>query len=74
MSKITEEEKVAKKLIDILSDIRLDLHLIGYYFANLATMGAFMRLEEVIVSADETRETANDREKHYAHLIDLGKD
>ena len=74
MSKITEEEKVAKKLIDILSDIRLDLHLIGYYFANLATMGAFMRLEEVIVSADETRETANDREKHYAHLVDVGKD
>lgn len=74
MSKLTDEERVAKKLIDLLADIRLDLHLIGYYFANLATLGAFMRLEEVVVSADETRETANDRDKHYAHIVDLGKD
>lgn len=74
MSKLTDEERVAKKLIDLLADIRLDLHLIGYYFANLATLGAFLRLEEVMVSADETRETANDRAKHYEHIVDLGKD
>lgn len=71
---ITNEEKIAKKLIDLLSDIRVDLHLVGYYFANLASKGAFLRLEEVQVSAQETVEDSHDREKHYHHIIELGKD
>lgn len=71
---ITNEEKVAKKLIELLSDIRIDLHLVGYYFANLATKGAFLRLEEIQASAEETVEDSFDREKHYNHIISLGKD
>jgi len=71
---ITDEEKVAKKLIDLLSDIRIDLHLVGYYFANLASKGAFLRLEEIQASAEETLEDSHDRERHYNHIISLGKD
>ena len=72
--RLTDEEKVASKLIDLLADIRLDLTLVGYYFANIATKGAFLRLEEVIDSAEETAAGANDREKHYEHIVSLGKD
>lgn len=72
--KLTDEEKTAMKLIDLLSDLRQDLHLIGYYFANLATKGIMIRLEEVITSATETQETAHDREAHYRHIVTLGKD
>lgn len=72
--KLTDEEKVAGKLIHLLADIRLDLSLIGYYFANIATRGAFLRLEEVISSAEATADKAEDREAHYAHIVDLGKD
>jgi hypothetical protein len=75
MSKtMTDEEKIAQKLIDLLSDIRIDLHLVGYYFANLASKGAFLRLEEVQASAEGTVEDSFDREAHYRHIIDLGKD
>jgi len=70
----TDEEKIAEKLISLLSDIRLDLNLIGYYFANIATRGAFLRLEEVIESAEETKESRFDREKHWEEIIRLGKD
>jgi len=70
----TEEEKVAEKLISLLSDIRLDLTMIGYYFANIATKGAFLRLEEVIESSKETEESRFDRDKHWEEIIRLGRD
>jgi len=71
---ITREEKIAERLITLLSDIRLDLTLVGYYFANIASKGAFLRLEEVLDSAEETIESAGDRDKHYQHIVMLGKD
>lgn len=69
---ITDEEKVAKGIIKLLSNIHLDLTLIGYYFANLATRGDFMRLDEVHSSAQETADSAHDRNKHYEQMIRLG--
>jgi hypothetical protein len=71
---MTNEEKVAIKLIDLLSDIKIDLHLVGYYFANLASKGLFLRLEAVQASAEETIEDSFDREAHYRHIVTLGKD
>ena len=71
---ITREEKIAEKLIALLSDIRIDLTLVGYYFANIASKGAFLRLEEVLDSAEDTIESAGDRDKHYEHIVTLGKD
>ena len=71
---ITDEEKTAKGIIKLLSDIHLDLTMIGYYFANLATRGDFMRLDEVHSSAQETVDTANDKNRHYSQMITLGKD
>jgi hypothetical protein len=71
---ITREEKIAERLITLLSDIRIDLTLVGYYFASIASKGAFLRLEEVLDSAEETIENAGDRNKHYQHMVTLGKD
>lgn len=71
---ITDEERIALKLIDLLSDIRVDLTLVGYYFAGSASKGAFLRLEEVLGSAQETIESAGDRQKHWEEIYRLGKD
>lgn len=71
---ITDEENTAKSIIKLLSNIHLDLTMIGYYFANLATRGDFMRLDEVHSSAQETVDTANDKNRHYSQMITLGKD
>lgn len=71
---MTDEERIAKKLITLLSDIRIDLTLVGYYFANIATVGGFLRLEEVLDSAQDSIDKSRDRERHYEHIVTLGKD
>ncbi len=49
--KSTEEEKVAIKLADLLSDIRLDIDEVGETFATIATTALYLRLEQVCHSA-----------------------
>jgi hypothetical protein len=49
--KITEEEKVAIKISDLLSDIRLDIDEIGASFTDLASIAMFLRLEQLYNSA-----------------------
>jgi len=71
---ITDEEKAALKLIKTLSDIHLDVTEVGYHFAILGTKGDFLRLEEVVGSAEDTATTAFDREKHWEEIYRLGKD
>lgn len=72
--KLTDEERVAVKLVDLLSDLRLDLDLLGYYFANLASITLMGRLEEVVGSANETADTVSDRMEHYQHIVSEDKD
>jgi hypothetical protein len=70
----TDEEKAALKIIKTMSDIHLDVTDVGYHFALLGTKGDFLRLEEVLSSAQETANPANDKEKHYEQMIRLGRD
>lgn len=72
--KRTDEEKVAQGIIKDLGDIHLDLTMTGYYFANLATKGDFLRLEEVYSSAKDTADSSDDKTKHYERMIRLGSD
>ena len=58
---ITEEEKAAKKLATIVSDVRLDLDEVGSHIANLPNV-AYRRLSEVIDSAESEKEGKYDRE------------
>jgi ATP-dependent Lon protease len=61
------EEKAAKKLATIVSDVRLDLDEVGSHLANLPNV-AYRRLSEVVDSADSEKEGKYDRE-HIPHLF-----
>jgi len=74
MSTLTDEEKTAIKLIDLLSDLRHDLDLIGYYFASLASKTIMIRFDEVIESAYRSAGEVRDRREYHEELIRLGKD
>jgi hypothetical protein len=65
---VTREEKVAQKLVDMLTDLRLDLDMIGIYFSQLARLTTFARFETVYESAKEHREDKGDREAHYERI------
>jgi hypothetical protein len=62
----TEEEKAAKKLANIVSDVRLDLDEVGGHLANLPNV-AYRRLSEVVDSAENEKEGKYDGE-HIPHI------
>jgi len=59
--RMTEEEKIAKKLSEIVSDLRLDLELIGSYLAGIAPTVSYNRLQVIAESAEHEKERMNDR-------------
>lgn len=63
----TEEEKAAKKLANIVSDVRLDLDEVGVHLANLPNV-SYRRLTEIANSAEYEKENKYDRE-HIPHLF-----
>jgi hypothetical protein len=61
---ITNEEKEANKLAEILSDLRIDLELVGAYFAQNVSSTLYNRLQIVYETAQEIKEEQNER-NHY---------
>jgi hypothetical protein len=68
---ITQEEKVAIKLNDMLSDLRLDLDMVGLYFMQIARKVAYNRLSVVYESAQQQLEN-NTKENHYEYIKHIG--
>jgi hypothetical protein len=60
--RITDEEKVAIKLGNILSDLRVDLDLVGQYLARTCPTVVYNRLLTVTESATYEKE-----EKRYEY-------
>jgi len=60
--RLTEEERVAKRLSDILSDIRLDLDKIGIYLARGFPNSTIRRLDIVTSSALDEKDNKNERD------------
>lgn len=54
MSRVTREEKVASAMVDLLSDLRLDLDLLGMYLAKFAGQTFFARSEMIYLSSERT--------------------
>lgn len=54
---ITNEEKVAKQLTTILSDIRVDLDMVGYHLVQLSPNVIYNRLMVIADSAEEAKES-----------------
>ena len=59
---LTAEEKVANKLGNEISDLRVDLELVGEYLAKSQPYVVYNRLQVIAESAKETKEGTN-----YAH-------
>jgi hypothetical protein len=57
----TNEEKQAKKLAELLTNIEVDLELIGVYFAQNVSSTLYNRLQIVYETAQEIKERQNDR-------------
>jgi hypothetical protein len=49
---ITLEEKTAKKIDEIISDLRLDLDLVGMYLAQIVRRSNYNRIKTVTESLD----------------------
>lgn len=56
---LTEEEKVAKKIGNEISDLRVDLELVGQYLAQSQPYVVYNRLQVIAESAKETKEGTN---------------
>lgn len=54
--RITEEERVAKKFSDLLSDLRLDLDKVGVYFARIVPTVTYNRLIIMAEAAEAEKE------------------
>jgi len=67
----TREETITLKLIDILSDLRTDLDMIGLYFGRYARMTVYRRLEHIYEVARHHRENEGDREAHYEYIQNI---
>jgi hypothetical protein len=61
---ITDEEKLAMKLSDMVSDLRLDLELAGEYFARGTPTVGYNRLMLLAESAQYEKEQQNG--KHHS--------
>jgi hypothetical protein len=61
---ITEEEKAAKKIANVVSDVRLDLDSIGIYLARYSPTISYNRLLLIAESAEFEKENIDVRHSH----------
>jgi len=61
---ITKEEKVAKQIENIVSDLRLDLDLVGMYLANISPTISYNRLMMIAEAAEFEKESIDVRNTH----------
>jgi len=62
--RITNEEKVARKLIELVNDFTLDLDTVGRYVAEQSPSVLYNRLDVVTDSAQSTKEEMYERLNH----------
>jgi hypothetical protein len=53
---VTQEQKVAQKLEQIVSDVRLDLDLVGMYLGKDSPNVTYRRLQIIAESAEQEKE------------------
>jgi hypothetical protein len=62
--RLTPEEKVAKQIENITSDLRIDLDLVGRYLANISPTISYNRLMIIAESAEFEKENIDVRSQH----------
>jgi hypothetical protein len=58
--KVTDEEKAVRQLAKIISDVRLDLDLMGWFLAMYFPTVVTRRLNEVSEVANESKDKMSD--------------
>ena len=71
MKKLTLEEKVATKMSTLLSDMRLNLKMIGSYIALQQPMEIQERMTEV---TEYMEQQLDHLDQHYAHGVESDND
>jgi hypothetical protein len=71
MKKLTIEEKVATKMSTLLSDMRLNLKMIGSYIALQQPMEIQERMTEV---TEYMEQQLDHLDQHYAHGVESDND
>jgi len=71
MQKLTIEEKVATKMSTLLSDMRLNLKMIGSYIALQQPMEIQERMTEV---TEYMEQQLDHLDQHYAHGVESDND
>lgn len=61
----TQEEKVARKLSDLMADLRLDLEDVAIYFHNISPRVSVTR---ILLMAEVLRETREGKENHNDYI------
>ena len=61
---ISKEEKIARKLSDIVNDYTLDLDEVGRYFYRVAPKVSYNRILDIVDVAEMERENTNVRNHH----------
>lgn len=64
--RLTQEEKVAQKLTQAVSDVTLDLEAVGMYIAQASPSVAYRRLELIVEVAEQERE-GNNGQRDYIY-------
>lgn len=63
--RLTDEEKVAMKIADLICDLRIDLEQAGVYFSQIAPLVAYNRLQVIAESAKAQKENIYDGTNQY---------
>jgi hypothetical protein len=62
---ITKEEKIAIQLSNILSDVRLDLDMVGHYLAQSSPNVIYNRLITIADSAEQEKQEQYNNYNNY---------
>ena len=60
----SREEKIAKRMAEMVNDYNLDLNEVGKYFARVSGLVSYNRVREIILVAEEERELIDSRRHH----------
>jgi hypothetical protein len=63
MSRITNDEKIAKKILDAINDYTIDTLMVGYYIFSFAPVDLYCKLEEIMEAVQIAIENENERER-----------
>jgi len=69
--KRTKEDIIAEKFVDLLSDLRLDLDLIGLYLGRYIRTTIWKRFEYVYETAKHHHDNEGNVKEHYDYIRNI---